>query len=560
MNKTITDVYLCKVPLFPDNKNQLTFTSLQSQSNYFAGKVVKEEHGCSYQRKDSYVRVHETYDDCIGCNYLFYNNGSKYYYHYITNVEYVSDDVTKLSIKTDPYQTFMFDIEIKESFVEREHIDDDTIGNNLLEEGLETGEYKFSAPSGFQTHASLDLCSDLCLLLAVTDSNTDRIDDIGGLYGNVYNGCCFYAYTCDGEGATYLTGKIESLCASGKAESIVAIATVPSKFVGATPTATGTKINNGVPFHTESVWINKNYDSLDGYHPRNNKLFCYPYNFCQITNNKGGNAVFRYEFMGSSEFKAYANIGLKASVILFPASYKNAPDNLDFGITLTDFPLGCWNNDVYANWYAQNKHSISVQTEINSLGVAQAHVNNYSAGLNAQYAIISGVTSAVSSVASLSAGGMLGGALSSVQAVQNQSIVDKQNALRTRAAHQQEESLLASLADHKTIPDQAAGNTYNGDLNTALKCNDFYLDYITIRQQYAQIIDGYFDRYGYKTLLLKVPNVTGRPNWNYVKTVDANIVGDVPSGDIEELKNILDNGCTFWHNPNTIYDYSQTNK
>ena len=65
--------------------------------------------------------------------------------------------------------------------------------------------------------------------------------------------------------------------------------------------------------------------------------------------------------------------------------------------------------------------------------------------------------------------------------------------------------------------------------------------------------------YGYKVNSLKVPNITGRTNWNYVKTINANILGDIPQEDIQELKTMFDSGVTFWHNPSTFLDYSQSN-
>ena len=38
-------------------------------------------------------------------------------------------------------KSWYFDIEYKQTFVERKHVTDDTIGANTIPEGLETGEY-----------------------------------------------------------------------------------------------------------------------------------------------------------------------------------------------------------------------------------------------------------------------------------------------------------------------------------------------------------------------------------------------------------------------------------
>ena len=65
--------------------------------------------------------------------------------------------------------------------------------------------------------------------------------------------------------------------------------------------------------------------------------------------------------------------------------------------------------------------------------------------------------------------------------------------------------------------------------------------------------------FGYQVNSLKVPNITGRSNWNYVRCAQANIIGDVPQDDMNEIKKLFNTGITFWHNPSTYLDYSQNN-
>lgn len=89
--------------------------------------------------------------------------------------------------------------------------------------------------------------------------------------------------------------------------------------------------------------------------------------------------------------------------------------------------------------------------------------------------------------------------------------------------------------------------------------NGFSFYKMSIKQEYAKIIDNFFSMFGYKVNEVKIPNVTGRQNWNYVKTIDANILGDIPQEDMQKLKDIFNSGVTFWHNPNTFLDYSQSN-
>ena len=56
-------------------------------------------------------------------------------------MEYVNDNMTDVYIKLDVFQTYQFDFQYKKCFVEREHVNDDTVGLHTVPENLETGEY-----------------------------------------------------------------------------------------------------------------------------------------------------------------------------------------------------------------------------------------------------------------------------------------------------------------------------------------------------------------------------------------------------------------------------------
>ena len=82
----------------------------------------------------------------------------------------------------------------------------------------------------------------------------------------------------------------------------------------------------------------------------------------------------------------------------------------------------------------------------------------------------------------------------------------------------------------------------------------------SIKSQFAQRIDEYFDMYGYQTNSLKIPNINNRPNWNYIKTAGINLIGDIPEIDLQEIKSLFNEGFTIWHNTSTFLDYSQNNR
>jgi hypothetical protein len=82
---------------------------------------------------------------------------------------------------------------------------------------------------------------------------------------------------------------------------------------------------------------------------------------------------------------------------------------------------------------------------------------------------------------------------------------------------------------------------------------------MSIKAEYARCADEFLSQFGYKCNRVKVPNITGRRNWNYVKTVGCYIEADIPQDDLQNIKNMFDRGITFWHNPATFADYSQNN-
>ena len=65
-------------------------------------------------------------------------------------------------------------------------------------------------------------------------------------------------------------------------------------------------------------------------------------------------------------------------------------------------------------------------------------------------------------------------------------------------------------------------------------------------------IDAYFEMFGYKLCTVATPNITSRSNWNYIKTIEVNILGDIPEDDMQRLKDLFNGGFTIWHNPSTL--------
>ena len=231
-DKYITKVYLLNVPLENDYKNTLYFTSKEAQQEYFQSRIVTSKgrklmfDNFSYQRKDSFIRVPSHFDDLQGVNYAMYQNSAysnKWFYAFITDIKYVDDGRTDIVIETDYMQTWFFDYNVKESFVEREHVNNDGYYQNLIDEGLPYGDYQNSYISNFTGFGTSHP-----VMSTTVDPNDGSTNVGGGTYGGVFCGSNYYIFQSDG----HLKSAIERIASGGKSDGIVSIFMCPDWLSG----------------------------------------------------------------------------------------------------------------------------------------------------------------------------------------------------------------------------------------------------------------------------------------------------------------------------------------
>lgn len=128
--------------------HQYYFSTLQEQTNFFTPKVFKQLDNGTYQRKNlGSIQVNYAMDEIANCKYLRWKNvgfSDKYYYAFVTSIDYENPKVSYINYQLDVYQTYLFDMEWKQSFVEREHCrrwnSDGSPVINLEDEGLDYGD------------------------------------------------------------------------------------------------------------------------------------------------------------------------------------------------------------------------------------------------------------------------------------------------------------------------------------------------------------------------------------------------------------------------------------
>lgn len=521
-----TNLRLLKNPNNLSDQNQLTFASATAQYNYFNGLTKLSVDDFTYQRKDYAIRFNACIDDILDYNYVMYQNdaySNKWFYAYIVNMNYINDKVTEIIIKTDVWQTFQFQLTFKRCFVEREHVNDDTVGAHTIPENLEMGDY---ISCKLQPTASTTI--ETCFVVAATEKPTG----LGGY--STFNqllplGLYYY-------GLTTLQGVqdlIDIYDTAGQGEAVNSVFVIPKAFFTSWTTLTGVdgSISNAIRFdYTANYTVTKvNYLGND-YTPVNKKLLTYPYSYLQVSNHSGQVVNYKWEnFNLLNVGTTGINFTLKGTITpggsfkLFPVNYNNILNNNDDTINLGKYPIGAFNNDVYTNWLTQNG--------VNICGIK----------LNAEQAgyAVGGIQAGVGAI-ELAFGNMYGAG-------------QMATGLGTILGTMQE------TYHHSMIPDTVEGNLNSGDVNFTFGLNNFEFKRMSIKNEYAQIIDRFFSMYGYKINNVKVPNVTGRSNWNYVKTIGANIEGLIPEYYLNEIKGLFDAGITFWHTTQYFLDYSRSN-
>ena len=516
----VSKIYLLDVPLENDYKHTLYFTSASNQQSYFQSKIVSSYNysDFTYQRKDHIIRVPAQYDQVCKCNYVMYQNtqqSNKWYYAFITKMEYINEGRTDIHIETDVIQTWYFDYTVKPSFIEREHTNNDTVGSNTVPENLEMGSYiscKLQPTNGFTLNSS-----NCCFVIAVSELilglsyATYQAEIPMGLY---YIGCTTQAGIRD---------FISAYDSQGKGAAINSVFIAPKSFFGNWRTIT----YDGTTFDGEFS-LTMQYESAhllqvtkvnylgDEYYPRNKKLLTFPFTYLQVSNNNGSIVNYNWENFNlldtgdtDIQFNVIGTITPGCSYRAYPVNYNNILNDYDDGINLGKLPIGSWTSDVYTNWLTQN-------------GVNNA-LNVVSSGAQILGGLATGNINALAS-------GTLG-------------IADT----------------LAQVYQHSLIPDQVGGNVNCGDVNYQFGLINLTFKRMSIKNEYANIIDGYFDMFGYKVNKVKTPNVAHRSRWWYTKCIDVNIDGDIPNDDMQKIKNCYNKGITFWRNASEIQNYGLSN-
>ena len=570
-------IYLCNVPITP--VHQLYFTARDKQDQYFTSKIVYAIMDCKYQPRNGTLRIKKYVEELDNVNYGFYRNTyqgkTKTFYFWILARNLISKNTTELTIQIDVIQTWMWEMDFNPCMIESAHVPDDTLGKHTIPEDFELGPY-----ITINRYKTSELIGDICYFIAVTDPDNGNI---GGRFGKIYSGFALRYYAASDSGQ--LTSYIEDLCEAGKADAIAFIFTFPQRMLN----EAGLSLNSGDRISgADMLRVLVNYTGVqnyfefgtDSYTPYNNKTLCYPFRMLVVTTPNGNTITLHLEDFEGSQIQFYLDgiLCQNPKFTLTPANYAGKDFAIEDSIELQGYPLCSWNNDNYGNWYANNVNSIR-STATNATNsyhtnalVAENSYNNalQNAGTTALTSTISNAAGAINSIASLNAGGLISAGANQINTginysqaqrnaandLSNSALMNTNNYLNTMR------SLTASVKDAQVQPNTAKGDTTVGGLDVSRDTNTFFISIAAIKPEYARIIDMQFQVYGYKLLQTANPSLFfhNRERWNFIKTVNCSIKGNVPDTDKQAIQEFFNNGFTWWHKEEYMYNYNIKNE
>lgn len=464
--------------------------------------------------------------------------------------------------------------------VRRETVKDDTIGANLIEENVETGEFVIS-PSDIGSTTYTGIGTDIieesgwdttpCVLIAYTykpsettaetdpgtyiinavkdasDSFYYKLSNIapsfagGRFQQGIYQACNFIAFEVDTTDQDKLNSAIESVnfylqkLVDGVMIQSVQILRMIPKFMA--PASGVQPINSAYP-RVNNIKGKASPTTFGSYTPNNNKLYTQQFNYLVIDNGAGSQMEMGYEyFKGDSmqgvpprtpTFRLYSQLSNSPACRLIPYSYKGPSDreNPLYSLELNTYPQCSYSyNEMRADYFA-NQNSYAVK---GVRGVSDALFNT-----------IGAVASITESAATLNPAGMVSG----IAQIANTAL----DAADT----------IAKQKDRARIPNEVVGLS-DSNIQFAIGRMSFIEYRMQVQSYYAKIIDNYFTAYGYAINDIKKPELNTRTRFNFIWTQGANVLGDLPTEAKNVINHQMDAGLRIWHDPAAWMDYSVKN-
>lgn len=513
--------------------NVLNYTENQMLSlvSNASNKVAEATDYSFIRQNKNTIYTEFTYSQALNSNYIAFQNkdyDNKWFFAFIDEVIYRGDKNTEIKYTVDSFATWFPSVIIDDCFVERHHVNDDTIGKNIIDENLNIGDVIEESST---TDTSLNVSYGYWVALQtnwIIDNGSNVSNHNGKQFEGVslYNGQLFgnqfvlfeinQATDVENVGLYILRTNSDGHINDIQNLFIIPPALIDEVHITQRTAYAGTGTNNPFIFYIppyQSTPITYNTEitkvtSFTGLTIKNNKCFCYPYNFLLVTNNNGNHNIYKYEDFSDAKatFETALAISVGVSGNTTPKNYKGMSLDNDEAIPLGKYPTCSWSADAYINWLTQQ--AINAPTKILNF-MNRTPATEIDIGLS----------------------------LSNNLAVKFGEFIN---------AHM--------------LPNIEGGQN-TADINYINNKNTFIYRSMRVKDDYLKSIDDYFTKYGYRILKITTPNITGRTYWNYVEIGKAEEIGhgDVPAKYLEEINKAFRRGTTVWHNHSNIGNFSLNN-
>ena len=573
-----------------DNRymHTLYFASVAAQTTFMNNKVGVSLENNSYQRLGrGYIKIKKRYDEVYTYNYMRFQNtrngDSKWYYAFITAVEYVNENTTYITYQIDVMQTWFIGASCNACLVEREHSSTDVWGENLESEPVGSDIYDYD-----EVYSDPHLTTDYSLVITMTGMNRQYITapdqvvapaDFAGYTDGLFNGAWTTAMHIDGATLADKVNACIAICntlwrdikgdwnTSETPIEVLNMKMFPTDYTSGATQAFDVPVQ-AQPRHYVHTFARPT--SYDNFTPQNKKMLTYPFSFLVGTTGDGDTQQLKWEYFDGGygadvEIESYAcSIGA-GEIIYAPKDYNGELLNLDNKMVINNFPYCPFSYDAYQAWLAAGG-DIKAKTQrnfkiagsvINAMGNAVGIASAFDTESTPQEPDLSGYTRDIHDtskimLSSSSMADMIKGAANNAPAAA--SGITGVEVARTGIAAAGSALNIAeavtkckyAFKDAKYQPRVVVGDSTSSVMvGNGLLATKFYHSHI--RDDEAKRVDEFFTMYGYATNRVKVPNFTGRQYWNFVKTKGASIRGNMPATAMAAIADILDGGINFWH-------------
>ena len=448
----------------------------------------------SFLRTERRIKVQTSFSQIFSGNYCYIVNQGIRQFFFIDQINYIADNTTEIFVTEDVLTTYKHN-GFNNAYCERQHPQTDNRYSNTISEPLQPSNYMRNGS------VSMDVSpTDFKALFSEawrTDGTFGPVpaEEVGILNQNQINTLHIVGGEITPAGLQTFVAYYDNYIRAGKGGDLVALYTRPTPRQGA---FTVTDITD-----------------FDGYTPKNNKLFNYPYSILHMTNNAGSTIDLKPELLGSRNFKYVCADNGKAQSFCYPENYMNRPDNTDYGLLIENYPSIPIAVDSYTEWLGQAQNGLA---EGLTSGVLMA-------GLSIALAPVTG---------GMSLAGLAGVATSAV----GSSI---------------------EMATHiDNTPDTVKGRASGSIINMALNNYMFTVERQTCTREQAERIDDFFTRFGYaQNKIMPISQTNPRFHCHYVKTASGEcVIHGIPHEKQDIINNAFNSGVTFWDSNDSIGNYN----